>query len=264
MMHGRRPPIGRASHHRKERANDRVGNRGPRLADLRARGSRVAADRSHRMIGCFGTTIELTGEHDVRQLRLEVRTPSVVSTILVHQVVESKSTGSMTETRHRDDSRRRRASKGREQQTREGEVSEMVGGELRLPARWRGRSIEGHDSGVVDEDVEATTGPLVGESTNGFGIRQIEPADDERVVERDGSAVRTKPIGSGVRPVETSTRHDHLISAAKKTLRRRQPDSTVGPCHHDHSWRRSGRVHSVHHVKCLTTVPTPVQPGSVR
>ena len=107
----------------------------------------------------------------------------------------------------------------RPQQVGEREVAEVVGGELRLPARPHPRLRAGHDRRVVDEDVDAA--PVVehlpGERPHAVERAEVELADPRALdpLEHLGGVLR--PPG----------RDDHLRARAAQRAHGLQPEARV-------------------------------------
>src|ERR1700679_2459939 len=116
-----------------------------------------------------GAAVERVGEEDVGELVGSVGVPWDVAALAL-QIVELDLAVAVRERGDGDDARRGGGEQLREEQPGERKVAEVVGAKLALKAV--GRELaggEGHDAGVVDEDVEgkAAGGEGGGEGADG-------------------------------------------------------------------------------------------------
>jgi hypothetical protein len=70
----------------------------------------------------------------------------------------------------------------------QGEVAEVVGGELHLPAFGGAHQRGGHQPGVVDQDVQRAR-PVRGEGAHGCLVGEVERGDQDRLVAGAGDDV---------------------------------------------------------------------------
>lgn len=145
-----------------------------------------------------GECVEVDGEQHVRGLGLPVRLPLVVALAPV-DVVPADPREVVAARGHGDDPGAAGLD-GRPEPVDEGEVTEVVGGELGLPAGADAGLRAGHDPGAVDDEVD---GPSRGEEPVGEGAHALQVAEVE-VVRLD--AVETGEVLAG--GVRTARRHD--------------------------------------------------------
>ena len=120
--------------------------------------------------------VELDGEQHVRRLRLPVRLPLVVAALELH-VVPAHARTAVTGRGDGDDAGASLCDRGPEP-VDERVVAEVVGRELRFPARSDTCLGAGHDARVVDEDVDAA---VRGQEAFGEGPYGVEIGEVERV-----------------------------------------------------------------------------------
>ena len=83
-----------------------------------------------------------------------------------------------------------------QQQVGQREVAEVVGAELHLEAVLGALLGDGHDAGVVDEDVEVAL-PRVGEGVDGGEVGEVEPAHLGLAVDGGGGRLALGDVADG-------------------------------------------------------------------
>lgn len=116
------------------------------------------------------------GEQDVGGLRLPVGGPGVVGAVPVVEVVEDDGGEEVADRGDRDDPGAVRRRECRVEAEGEGEVAQVVDGELRLPTvRCADEFRRSHHSGVVDQDVQRAV-PGRHERGDRRPVGQVEPS----------------------------------------------------------------------------------------
>ena len=123
-----------------------------------------------------------------------------------------------------------RASEAVEQPTGQGEVAEMVGAELHLETVGGLAAGDGHDAGVVEQDVEAVVAgtEAIGEGRHRRQVGQVERFEGH-VGGDDGTADAVEGVGA-LRLVPAG--QDHLGAGPGQGQGRLEADAAVGPGHH--------------------------------
>jgi hypothetical protein len=127
--------------------------------------------------------VEVHGEEHVGRLGLPVRLPLVISPLEPH-VVPADAGPAVPGGGDRDDPRSVAGARDRgPEPVDERVVTEVVGGELRLPAGPDPRLRAGHDPGVVDDDVGAAAGgeEPFGEAAHALQVTEVEFVDLDAV-----------------------------------------------------------------------------------
>ncbi len=149
-----------------------------------------------------------------------------------------------------------------EEQPGEGEVAEVVDPDHRIALPPRGRPPGGDESGVGDEQVEASPGEAHGEVAHRRRIAEVERHDlGRRGARRRGPhGVRRPCAAAGV-----AARHQHPETAGGEARGARQADARRRARHQRHTRARRGR-HPVPPPRSAATLTgrTPRGPGPVR
>lgn len=162
--------------------------------------ARVQGERPYARVPA--EPVELHGEQHVRRLRLPVRPPLVVAGAPVH-VVPADAGGVVAGGGDRHDPRPARCDH-RPQPVDQGEVAEVVGRELSLPAGADPRLGAGHDARAVDDDVDGASG---GEEPLGEGPHALQVTEVQLV--RLDAVDALQGLAGGLR----APRRDHHVGA---------------------------------------------------
>jgi len=132
--------------------------------EVGVRHARVHNDAGRRSLRAFEPPFQLESEEQIRQLAAPVRRPRNVAALPL-QVAEVHGRAAMRNGADGDDAGGRgfRLIAGTEQrgqqQPGEREVAEVIRAELQLESLRRGAALrQGHDAGIVDEQIEAPAG----------------------------------------------------------------------------------------------------------
>jgi hypothetical protein len=113
----------------------------------------MRGDRDGGAAACE-TALEFIGEHEVGQLELAVCAGSVVGAYRPVEVVQGERGPAVVGAADGDHARARHVEQPVEQQSGQGEVSQVVGADVHLEAVGGGGPRHVHDARVVDEQVE--------------------------------------------------------------------------------------------------------------
>ncbi len=126
-------------------------------------------------------TMQFAREQQIRQLALEIRSPSAVSAMFVHRIIEIETSGSVTKTRHVDDPAPRHLEHRWEQSSRQREMAQMIDPEMGLETIRRTSLVESEHTSIVHQPMYHffVVVDAVSKVLDGDGIGQIERSNDD-------------------------------------------------------------------------------------